>query len=131
MTKMTNEDLAWLAGLLEGEAGFGYFGGTQCVFLGMNDEDVVSKAASILSDILERNVNVGANDYNKSYKDGSKRAIRYTIQLYGRNARTIMRVIVSKMGRRRRQQIWMALNKYSAPKNGLKAADIVKLVMKK
>lgn len=44
----TIKDVAWLAGLLEGEGTFGYFNGTPTIQIAMTDRDVIDRAAKTM-----------------------------------------------------------------------------------
>jgi hypothetical protein len=46
--EMTESDLAWLAGLLEGEGCF-HFTRTAYVVISMTDEDIIERAASLMN----------------------------------------------------------------------------------
>ena len=91
-------DLAWLAGLLEGEVWFGVQHNnsgtsmTQRVNLAMTDRDVVERAAGLMGGKIE-------TCRRPPFKN------IYRIQLSGANARSVMRVVRPLMGRRRSSRI--------------------------
>ena len=91
---MTNEELVWLAGLLEGE---GYFrlgnGNSPCIVLCMTDRDVVIRAQNIM----------GGNLSTRQQRPNHK--LQYILRLYGRPALVIMKLLLPEMGLRRAQKI--------------------------
>lgn len=120
---LTQLELGWLIGLLEGEGCFD-FDGSQRIALGMTDEDTVHKAAEYLSRLAGNKASV-AEDYTQNKR--GYQLMHYTY-LYGENARIVMRAIVPYMSYRRRQQIWRSLNGFKAPKIKLNAAEFLKAV---
>jgi hypothetical protein len=90
---MTRTELAWLAGLLEGEGTFGHGGGTPCVRLQMTDKDVVDKAADLM----------GGNVYTSEPVPGNKQV--YRVGVYGPRAIDLMGRLQTFMGARRQQSI--------------------------
>jgi len=102
-----DQEIAWLAGLLEGEGHFGRYKNTDTVSLRMCDEDVVQAAATVLSRIAGKEVIV-REVINRTQ---SNRQPVYYIQLYGGYARRVMRAIVDMMGERRNQKIISILEK--------------------
>lgn len=104
--------LGWIIGLFEGEAYFGLDKGTQVVVIGMIDEDVIRKLKSIIESILSlsKPIHLIVTNWRKDEQP------MFTIRLYGAKARAIMRLIVTRMGNRRRAIIWQSLNGYK-PKN--------------
>src|SRR6267378_435985 len=118
---LTQFELGWLAGLLEGEGNFGYYSGTQCVNLRMVDEDSMHRAAIVLTELIGTKVVVRAIEPNY----GTTRQTVYYLQLYGERARIAMRALVPFMSKRRRQQIWRGLNAYRPTK---KVIDITALL---
>ena len=94
----SEEDIAWLVGILEGEGSFCKVQGRVCLSLGMNDEDVVSKAAKMM----------GISYHVTTY--GPNKTRRYSFMILGRaRAGRIMGTIYPLMGERRRGQIQKAL----------------------
>jgi len=104
-------ELGWLAGLLEGEGNFGYTSNTPNVSIRMTDEDTMIKLSLVYEKVLGHRPIV-----RQISQPIEPRKEVFYIQLYGNNARKIMRLVVHLMCWRRRQQIWRALNKYRAPK---------------
>jgi hypothetical protein len=100
----SDEDLAWAAGIMEGEGSFYQLinsPGVPELSIGMNDEDVIAKLAKIFG-----------VDYNCSphkNKDGSM-TNRYKFVIHGRSrAGRIMSSLHPYMSERRKKQIEKAL----------------------
>jgi hypothetical protein len=102
---MTEHDLHWLAGLLEGEGAF--FKGPPSkshvprVAIESTDEDVVARVASLC----------GAT-YHRPKKRQEHWKQSYRVVLKGKRAVELMRLLYPLMGIRRRQQIDVALQSY-------------------
>lgn len=97
------KNIHWLAGLLEGEGSFGFYNGGPLIQLNMCDYDIVEKAhkkLSCTSKILI--LNKEYTNHNTSY--------RITIQ--GSLAISWMFTLYSLMGKRRKNQITEAINKW-------------------
>ena len=92
------DDIAWLAGLLEGEGHFTW-DGTLRVVLRMTDADVVASAARL----METTMSGPYHCDNPRYKP------IYVAQVQGRRARAIMAAVANYMGKRRSAQIARAL----------------------
>lgn len=97
---MTELELVWLAGLLEGEGFFGlkkyhYGVSAPCIQLRMTDLDVVEKAMHLM----------GLKTYyaEKKVQEGHKTA--YTIIAKGTRAAELMRLLHPHLGERRRAKI--------------------------
>src|SRR5882757_4653060 len=114
MSVLSDFELGWLVGVLEGEGHFGLYT-SQVIEVNMTDEDTIYKVASIYERILNMTINVTAIQKPQG-KDV------YCARIYGERARIIMRLVVSHMSYRRRQTIWRCLNKYKAPKLDLMKA---------
>lgn len=102
---MIETDLAWLAGLLEGEGSFlkAPPSNPNCprISLEMTDKDVVERAALLMG--------------GKAVKRLLKSTVwkpTYRVIIKGSRAVALMRLLHSKMGERRRSQINIALEKY-------------------
>ena len=108
---LTDLELGWLAGLLEGE---GYFGlrsdsGTHQVKLEMTDEDVVLRALILIQRITGNQHNI--TEVNRKDKKAHYQPT-FVIALYGKDATKVMKKVVKLMGWRRRQKIWQTLNNF-------------------
>jgi len=101
-------DLGWLAGILEGEGCFAINSYTPIVQIEMTDEDVVHRVASVMERVIGRPVKVYCG--NGSRLIATNRQETYAIKLCGDSARIVMSLIVRLMGKRRRQKIWQVLN---------------------
>jgi hypothetical protein len=122
MTAFTDLELAWLAGLLEGEGYFGYCG-TQYVRLKMTDEDVILKAAVLCGRMVNKTIPIVED---KPFNLRHSRTYRFTLS--GNSARIVMWAVVSYMGFRRRKKIWQSLHGYVQPKGSTDTAAILRLV---
>ena len=101
---MTETEIAWLSGWLEGEGYFGIGAGTPALIVNSTDLDVIQKATKLIA--------VGKLVQSpKPQKPHWKQ--QYRIQLYGENAATIMRLIRPYMGQRRGEAIDTALQLYA------------------
>lgn len=109
-------EFAWLVGLLEGEGHFGYHDKTQNVSVRMTDKDTVERVVAVFQLITRQRHHV-----RMLGQPVQPRKEVYYVQLYGSNARVVMKAVVKYMSQRRRQQIWRALNKYTPPKLKLDA----------
>lgn len=119
---LTQFEMGWLAGLLEGEGNFGYYGGTPSINLRMIDKDTMDRTAKALAELIGTEVVVRVIE--PPYE--SSRQTVYYLQLYGDRARIAMRALVPFMCKRRRQQIWRALNSYRAPKQVIDITSLIK-----
>lgn len=95
---MTPTELAWLSGYLEGEGCF-HFPETPCIQVGATDEDVVTKAASLMGTKIYR---------REARKPGWKPC--YLAVVRGDAARELMVAILPFMGSRRSAKIREVLN---------------------
>lgn len=103
---MTDRDIAWLAGILEGEGHFGYMAYTARVDLWMSDRDVIERAATLLGKKVARRNTMGRKQWKPLYG--------FTV--CGALAIGLMFTIYTLLGSRRRQQIAGALAKWRAPR---------------
>jgi hypothetical protein len=109
---LTDFELGWLVGLLEGEGHFRHHNKTQRVTFNTTDEDVVYKVSVMFQKITGVPCNPSVKDMGK-YNPNAKP--QYYLQLYGEKARAVMLTVVRHMAYRRRQRIWQCLNKHEAP----------------
>lgn len=114
MNVLSDFELGWLVGILEGEGHFGLYA-SQVIEVNMTDEDIIYRVASMYERILNVTVNVTLIQKAQG-KDV------YCARIYGERARIIMRLVVTHMSYRRRQIIWRCLNWYKAPKLDLMKA---------
>lgn len=121
MNNISDYDFGWLVGILEGEGCFhldqrwAKGTGSPRIQVKMTDEDVVNRAASLMEQILNKPVNVKEASANLA-----KQSQPYQFSVGGQDARKVMRIIVKRMGWRRRQRIWQCLNNYKQPKSDMK-----------
>jgi len=100
-------DIAWLAGILEGEGSFIQGkGSTPAIFLGMNDKDVVEKAAAI----------VGAKSIQTIQGTGN-RSTHYRWQIGSTNAIQWCMTIYTLMGERRKARIRELIADYKSSRH--------------
>lgn len=111
MIKLSDFELGWLVGILEGEGYFAYVPRTQRLAIEMVDEDTMNSVALMFSKIVGKEVNPV---HRLAARDNHQDA--FQIQLSGESARLIMKAVLPYMHHRRRARIWQALNNYAAPK---------------
>jgi hypothetical protein len=97
---MTETELAWLAGLLEGEGTFtiNYVKGKSdqpCIEVKMVDLDVIERACALMG-----RVSVYARK-----PDQTGHQIQYRVRLRGKRAAHLMRQLLPHMGKRRQARI--------------------------
>ena len=117
---MTNVDLAWAAGLLEGEGYFTWVNGYPVVGVEMTDRDVVDRFAALFPGPRGRKV---MHRKNKNYTAGSDtpRLDSYRYEVQGGTAIAIMLTLFPFFGERRRARIkemvvsWRSAPYYQAP----------------
>ena len=102
---MNTRDIAWLAGLLEGEGSFGLirragYQGTIVIRLQMTDRDVIEKAAALVG----RPVGGPYGPYGRR-KDGGPKKPCYAVNVTGSDAAGWMMTIFQFMGERRKERI--------------------------
>ena len=118
MTSRISEfELGWLSGLLEGEA---YFGFPLCIRLKMVDEDIILRALVLFQRITGKQLEV---KYKKVYSDNHSQTCE--VSIYGDNAAKVMRTVVKYMSARRRKRIWQALNGRRVEKNKINLSNVV------
>jgi hypothetical protein len=105
--EISQAEIAWLAGLLEGEGCFSSVarqGNYPKITLNMTDLDIVQRVA----DMWEVKVwfpEPGSKSYMKPKIDGTPRKLLYTTVIGGVRAAKWMRLVYPWMGERRRQKI--------------------------
>jgi len=105
MTNISVRDIAWLAGLLEGEGCF-YLAKTPSITISMTDKDVIEKVASLFNREI----------YLRNHLAKKK---SYEVGIYGSDAVAWMFTIYSFMKERRKERIrnivkkWMTQNSHS------------------
>lgn len=111
--KLSDYELGWLVGLLEGEGHFRYQG-TQHVVLASTDEDVVISCSVLFTKLTGKEFMIGVDKNGRT--EGSPRKDIYRIVACGESARMILRTVVPFFHARRRARIWQVLNKYKEAK---------------
>ena len=105
---VTALDIAWLAGLLDGEGYFGYRNGCPSVQLQMTDLDVVEHAAAIMGAHMHSpKRNRGLTVKGTPYKTV------YSCRVHGSAAIGVMQTVYALMGIRRRARIDEILQAWS------------------
>lgn len=89
------KDIAWLAGLLEGEGSFGHIGNCLTVQLTMTDRDIVERAGKLC----------GYTNITERKRREAHHKTQYGWQVSGAKAERVMRLILPFMGERRSQKI--------------------------
>ena len=93
---MTTKDIAWIAGLIEGEGCFSQTKGSITAQLSMTDEDIVRRSGGLV-----KAPSIGV--HNSQVRNGRKVSYRWT--LCGTPAASWMMTIYPFMGERRRTRI--------------------------
>lgn len=91
-----NQDIIWLAGLLEGEGCFGHRGNCTTIQLQMTDEDVVQRAAKILGGVVYAQPRHSKPAHYKAM---------FGVSISGDKAAEWMRILLPLMGLRRQNKI--------------------------
>jgi hypothetical protein len=124
MSALSDFELGWLVGILEGEGHFGLYT-SHVVEVNMTDEDTICRIASM----YERILGVSVDTMWIPRKRGQE---VYSVRIYGERARTIMRLVVMHMSYRRRQKIWQCLNGYrSQRQNVVNILEVLNIGAKK
>ena len=108
--RITLFEFGWFVGLLEGEASFQFNPRTQRVQLRMTDFEIVEKSALFIDKLIGTKLGIHTYDTAAVYNNPMF-GEQYQWVISGENARIVMKLIVPFMGKRRRAQIWRALNK--------------------
>lgn len=101
-------DLAWLGGLLEGEAAFMMKNGSPKIGLQMTDKDVIERAAKLLG------VPVGA--YSRKPKGKASYLPVWHLAVHGTNAICWMMTLFTFLGERRRAKVTSIIEQWKASK---------------
>lgn len=116
----TTKELAWLGGLLEGEASFMLRKGCPKIGLQMTDLDTVERAASIFG------VKVGA--YSRKPKGKATYLPVWHVAVHGTRAISWMMTLYQFLGRRRQARIREILTEWRASKNVPRASRGIRLM---
>jgi hypothetical protein len=123
--RVTDFELGWLIGILEGEGTFIYSPKqTHRVTVSMGDEDTIDRVIDIMSRLINAYVAKGQIEPRRI-----EYSVMYTANISGERARTLMRHVVKHMSYRRRARIWQALNKYIRRPN-LSLAELIEFIPK-
>ena len=100
MPHLTEIEIAWLAGLLEGEGSFHFTMVGKCpnnrIQLSMTDKDIMERVAKMFFTTFSTLPPQGLMRKNKNY---------YRVYICGANSRAVMRAIRPFMGQRRKKEI--------------------------
>src|SRR6267142_2260869 len=107
---LSDYEIGWLVGILEGEGHFDFNGYSQKVQVRLCDEDAMMTYTNLVSRFLECHVDI------KYREPGGNKQDVYDVVVCGDNARRLMRLVAPCMHFRRRQKIWQSLNSYKAQK---------------
>jgi len=111
---MTTLHIAWLAGLLEGEASFMRRNGSPSIKIQLTDRDVLDRAASILGGT------VGRNSYQPKGKATYKPV--YHLSIHGMRAIAWMMTLYPMLGVRRRKKVREILEAWKSSRSQLHAS---------
>lgn len=117
---MKTIEIAWLAGLLEGEASFMLKKGNSIIQIQMTDRDVMERIAALLG------TKVG--DYARKPKGKASYLPVYWIAVHGTRAISWMMTLYSFMGERRRAKILEIINHWKASKRAPRASRGTRLM---
>lgn len=105
----TTTDIAWLAGLLEGEASFMLKNGNTTIQVQMTDKDVMDRAAALLG------TKVG--DYGRKPKGKASYLPVFWLAIHGTRAIGWMMTLYVLMGKRRQAKILQILDHWRSAKS--------------
>lgn len=106
---MRSFDIAWLAGLLEGEGSFGDSKGSPTIQLQITDRDIATRAAALMS------VKVRAPWQPKGKRvNGGSFCPVYSVVACGTRAIGLMMTLYSVLGERRRERVKGVLARWRA-----------------
>jgi len=115
---LSDYEIGWLVGILEGEGHFDFNTYSQKVQVRMVDEDTMITYTNLISRFLECHIDI------KYRMPGGNKQDVYDVLVCGNNARKLMRLVVPYMHFRRRQKIWQSLNGYKAKKSKQEIPDL-------
>lgn len=123
---LTEFELGWLAGLMEGEGYFGLRSDTHTaqVKLEMTDEDVVLRALLLIQRITGRQHAIT----HVERKEKRNNLQTYVIAIYSKDAIKVMKKLIKYMGTRRRRKIWQTLNRYREDKTPKAKVDLTTIL---
>ncbi len=116
-TSVTPIEIAWLAGLIEGEGNISINGRALTIRIKMTDHDVVARAASLLSAAMS------THDPGKGWKR------TWNAQVKGDTAAAWAMTLYPWLGIRRREQVRTALAKWKTQRRGVLSAPIADLIV--
>lgn len=114
---VTAMDIAWLAGILEGEAAFIATGrkrpgsGSVAIYLGMTDADIVARVAHLWGDTKVTTRSRGRSPKGHEYK------WTHETQVSGTRAVGWMLTLYALMGQRRRARIRVLVDRWKASRH--------------
>lgn len=123
VSRLTDLEIAWIAGLVEGEGCFiisGAGNGTPTIRVAMTDEDVVDKLRHMWGYTNNTQVTAAKLSTYRNQKLGFKKTV-HSAYIYGEPALVVMQRILPHMGLRRRAKIEEILVRFkygTAPQGG-------------
>lgn len=120
---ISNFELGWLVGILEGEGYFGYYTASQYVEISSTDEDVINHVAILYEKLTGHEYNITAR------QQGGHKKPAYRIRAGGSDARFIMKYLLKHMSQRRRKRIWQSLNRYQPKKTKPDISTLVNVIL--
>ena len=121
----TDEEIAWLAGLLEADGSFTSFDGlrkggkSKTRYIGiklyMSDLDIIQRAVIIMEGLCNSNFKIRESKQNQ--KVDPSRKLLYCIDINGQRAKIIMEYVLPYMGKRRTEAILKAIKLQSTLKS--------------
>ncbi len=112
---MTDLEIAWLAGLLEGEGCFRVNDSparkksgrrpSLTVKLKMSDEDIVTRAADLMKAARVRAIKPSQTKANNTYHNRERWSDVYELEIGGQKAEDVMSAVLPYMGKRRSAKI--------------------------
>lgn len=108
---ITEVELGWLAGILEGEGCFDYQSSNSArIRVSMTDEDTVLRIALIFQKITGKAHDVKCYQPKGTLPKRKEWQLAFAVAAYSKDAQKIMKLVVRLMSARRRKRIWQALN---------------------
>ncbi len=117
MGTLTDLELGWLAGILEGEGCFDYQSSNSArIRVAMTDEDTVLRTLVLCQKVTGRAHKIKCYQPKGAAPKRQEWQLAYAVAIYGKDAIKVMRLIVHLMSARRRQRIWQVINGYRPQK---------------
>ena len=122
---MTNDDLFWLAGLLEGEGSFMHgppsAPNTPRISINMTDEDIIARVAALF-DVKYHHVRLTPYGVERGWKPS------FVCTITGKRAIELMKILSPLMGNRRKSKIYEIISSLNPPYRKLSISDRKQIV---